>query len=81
MGLAVGRAWQVREGVQAGDIEPRYLNTKLNPSDLFTKDVPREVIDALAGMFSGDIPWPEMPTSETALVAQLCDLLELMERK
>ena len=45
---------------------------------LFTKDVPREVIEALAGMFSGEIPWPDMPTSETALTAQLCDLLALL---
>ena len=73
--------FKVREGVQAGHIEPRYINTKLNPSDLFTKDVPREIIDALAGMFSGDIPWPEMPTSETALVAQLSDLLAVMEER
>ena len=47
--------FKVREGVQAGHIEPRYINTKLNPSDLFTKDVPREVIEALAGMFNGSV--------------------------
>ena len=64
-----------------GHIEPRYINTKLNPSDLFTKDVPREVIEVLAPMFSGDAAWPDMPDSETALVAQLCDLLKLLDGK
>ena len=29
-----------------------------------------------AGMFSGQLPWPETPDSETALLAQLCDLLD-----
>ena len=68
--------FKVREGVKAGAVEPRYINTKLNPSDLLTKDVSREVIEALAGMFSGQLPWPETPESETALLAQLCDLLD-----
>ena len=73
--------FKVREGVEVGHIEPRYINTKLNPSDLFTKDVSREVIEALARMFSGAIPWPDMPTSETALTAQLCDLLAMIEER
>ena len=68
--------FKVREGVKAGYIEPRYINTKLNPADLLTKDVSREVIEALAGMFSGQIPWPDTPESETALLQQLCDLLD-----
>ena len=46
-----------------------------------TKDVPREVIEVLAPMFSGDAAWPDMPDSETALVAQLCDLLKLVEER
>ena len=73
--------FKVREGVMGGHIEPRYINTKLNPSDLFTKDVSREVIEVLAPMFSGAAAWPDMPDSETALTAQLCDLLKLLDEK
>ena len=32
--------FKVREGVQAGDVEARYINTKLNVSDILTKGAP-----------------------------------------
>eukprot|EP01043_Picozoa_sp_COSAG02_P055324 COSAG02_NODE_6399_length_3599_cov_3.590857_6_plen_76_part_00 len=34
--------FKVREGVRAGDVEARYINTKLNVSDVLTKGVCRE---------------------------------------
>jgi hypothetical protein len=62
---------KVREFVEAGAIETRYINTKLNPADLFTKDVSREVVDTLVPMLTGRAPWPDIPEAEDALKEQL----------
>ena len=37
----------------ARDLETRYINTKLNVADVFTKDVSGEVIEALGPMLTG----------------------------
>jgi len=65
--------FKVREGVQAGDVEARYINTKLNVSDVMTKGAGREVIAKLQAMLCGREPWPDMPDAEGALRAQLAD--------
>ena len=65
--------FKVREGVQAGDVEARYINTKLNVSDVLTKGASREVIAKLQAMLCGREPWPETPDAEGALRAQLAD--------
>ena len=66
--------FKVREGVQAGDVEARYINTKLNVSDILTKGAPREVIAVLHGMICGKVPWPDTPDAEGALRAQLLEM-------
>jgi hypothetical protein len=66
--------FKVREGVQAGDVEARYINTKLNVSDILTKGAPREVIALLHGMICGKVPWPDTPDAEGALRAQLIEM-------
>jgi len=66
--------FKVREGVLAGDVETRYINTKQNPSDLFTKDVPREVVEVLGPMLTGEAAWLDTPESEDALKAQIADM-------
>jgi hypothetical protein len=66
--------FKVWEGVLAGDVETRYINTKQNPSDLFTKDVPREVVEVLGPMLTGEAAWPDTPESEDALKAQIADM-------
>ena len=74
-GHAIERMYfKVREGVLAGDVETRYINTKQNPSDLFTKDVPREVVEVLGPMLTGEAAWPDTPESEDALKAQIADM-------
>ena len=57
-----------------GDIEPRYINTKLNVADVLTKGAVRDVFDRTQKILSGEEPWPEIPSSETALRIQLADL-------
>eukprot|EP01048_Picozoa_sp_COSAG05_P024117 COSAG05_NODE_5524_length_1152_cov_18.889839_3_plen_60_part_01 len=58
--------FKVREGYENGDIDPRYINTKLNVSDVLTKDASREVVAKMHRILSGQEPWPEIPDSETA---------------
>jgi len=58
---------KVKEGIEAGDIETRYIDTKLNVSDVFTKDVSKEVVRTLGPMLCGQTPWPEMPDSDEKL--------------
>ena len=58
---------EVKEGIEASDIETRYIDTKLNVSDVFTKDVSKEVVRTLGPMLCGQTPWPEMPDSEEKL--------------
>ena len=65
--------FKVREGVQAGDVEARYINTELNVSDVMTKGAGREVIAKLQAMLCGREPWPDTPDAEGALRAQLAD--------
>ena len=66
--------FKVREGVTNGDIEPRYINTKLNVADVLTKAASREVVALMQRILSGEEPWPEIPDSETALRMQIADL-------
>ena len=55
--------------------ETRYINTKLNVSDVFTKDVSREVIEALGPMLTGRKPWPETPAADDAMKEHLAKAL------
>eukprot|EP01043_Picozoa_sp_COSAG02_P011787 COSAG02_NODE_440_length_22296_cov_173.657386_13_plen_69_part_00 len=55
--------FKVREGFEKGDIDPRYINTKLNVSDVFTKDASREVVTLMQKIISGQVPWPTRRTS------------------
>ena len=57
-----------------GDIEPRYINTKLNMADVLTKATQRDVVDRAQKTMSGQEPWPEIPDAETALRVQIADL-------
>ena len=66
--------FKVREGVGNGDVEPRYINTKLNVADVLTKAAARDVFDRMQKILSGEEPWPDIPSSETALRMQLMDL-------
>ena len=66
--------FKVREGVANGDIEPRYINTKLNVADVLTKAASREVVTLMQKILSGEEPWPEIPDSETALRIQIADM-------
>ena len=66
--------FKVREGYENGDIDPRYINTKLNVSDVLTKDASREVVAKMHRIMSGQEPWPEIPDSETALQNQVAYL-------
>ena len=68
--------FRVREGVEAGDVEARYINTKLNVSDVMTKGASREVTSTQQAVICGRMPWPDTPDAEGALRAQLCDTRE-----
>ena len=59
--------FKVREGVEKGDIDPRYINTKLNVSDVMTKGTVREIVSRMLPIIAGEVPWPDIPESETAL--------------
>ncbi len=72
--------FKVREGVEVGDIEPRYINTKLNVSDVLTKAASREVCVFCQQVMSGQIPWPEIPDSEMALKNQIA-FVQLQQRE
>ena len=54
---------RICEAVKNGHIEPRHISTKLNLSDLFTKSVPKEVIDSLYESMRGAGIFPAMPPS------------------
>ena len=62
-----------------GDLETRYINTKLNVSDVFTKDVSHEVIEALGPMLTGRKPWPETPAADDAMKEHLAKALRERE--
>ena len=66
--------FKVREGVENGDVDPRYINTKLNVSDMLTKGVNREIVRVMQATFAGDAPWPDIPDAETALQNQVAYL-------
>lgn len=66
--------FKVREGVENGDVDPRYINTKLNVSDMLTKGVNREIVRVMQAIFAGDAPWPDIPDAETALQNQVAYL-------
>lgn len=52
MGILQGYHY-VKEMAAAGQIEVKYVNTKFNLADLFTKAVPKEVMDALEPCLCG----------------------------
>ena len=66
--------FKVREGVENGDIEPRYIATKLNVADILTKGVNREIVQLMQSILSGATAWPDIPDSETALQNQVAYL-------
>ncbi len=66
--------FKVREGVENGDVDPRYINTKLNVSDMLTKGVNREIVRTMQAIVAGDAPWPDIPDAETALQNQVAYL-------
>jgi len=59
--------FKVREGIEAGDVETRYINTKLNCSDPFTKAVSKEVVEICGAMIAGLAELPEIPECEDKL--------------
>jgi hypothetical protein len=67
--------YKVNEFIENGHLETRYINTKLNPSDMFTKDVSKEVVDKLAPMMTGLSPWPDTPSAEDSLKEQVAHLM------
>ena len=71
---------KVREFILAGDLDTWYINTKLNVSDVFTKDVSREVIEALGPMLTGRKPWPETPAADDAMKEHLAKLLQAVPK-
>ena len=66
---------KVREFIMQGHLEARYINTKLNVSDVFTKDVSREVIETLGPMLTGRAPWPPTPSAEDAMREQIAFIM------
>ena len=52
---------KISVAVKDRHIEPRHISTKLNLSDLFTKSVPKEVIDSLYDSMRGAGLFPAMP--------------------
>ena len=66
---------KVREFILQGHLEARYINTKLNVSDVFTKDVSREVIETLGPMLTGRAPWPPTPSAEDAMREQIAFIM------
>ena len=54
---------RICEAVKNGHIEPRHISTKLNLSGLFTKSVPKEVIDSLYESMRRAGIFPAMPPS------------------
>ena len=69
---------KVRDFILAGDLETRYMyiNTKLNVSDVLTKDVSREVIEALGPMLTGRKPWPDTPAADDTMKEHLAKALK-----
>lgn len=62
--------WQyfkTRDWVKARIVEPRYISTKVNCSDMLTKAVSREDATVKGQMLSGIVDLPEIPTAEDAL--------------
>jgi hypothetical protein len=45
--------FKVREGINEGEVEARFINTLLNISDPLTKAVSREVVNELAPVIAG----------------------------
>ena len=59
--------FKVREGINEGEVEARYINTLLNISDPLTKAVSREVVSELAPVIAGIGDEPNMPDPEDQL--------------
>ena len=58
---------KVRDWVRDGQIEPRWIGTKSNLSDIFTKDVPAQILEELGPMVCGMMPEPPLPPPTYAL--------------
>jgi hypothetical protein len=64
----IGREYmKVRDWVRDGQIEPRWIGTKSNLSDIFTKDVPAQILEELGPMVCGMMPEPPLPPPTYAL--------------
>ena len=48
-------------------VDARYINTKLNCSDMLTKAVSVETATTLGPMLSGEVPLPAMPEPEDTI--------------
>ena len=57
----------LRDWIRKGELDSRYINTKLNCSDILTKAVSTETADTLGAMLSGDEELPETPEPEDAI--------------
>jgi hypothetical protein len=55
---------KIRERVALGEIMPTWIKGKLNPSDLLTKIVTKDVVDALMKTLQGLVPIPGSTTRD-----------------
>ena len=59
--------YKVRDWIRTGVLESRYVNTRVNCSDLMTKAVSVETATELGGMLSGTNSLPPIPEREDSL--------------
>ena len=59
--------YKVRDWIRKGELDSRWINTKLNCSDIMTKAVSTETADTMGSMLSGMTEFPETPESEDAI--------------
>ena len=59
--------FKVRDWIRRGELDSRYINTKLNCADMLTKAVSVETAETLGPMLSGEVPLPAMPEPEDAI--------------
>ena len=51
----------VRDILNAGTVSVKWVDTKNSPADVFTKNIPREVVEHLLPILSGYAELPETP--------------------
>ena len=59
--------YKVRDWIRTGVLESRYINTRVNCSDLMTKAVSVETSEELGGMLAGKIELPPVPERADAV--------------